>query len=94
MGGLVDGSVDLTLLLQLPDLVQAQISLFYPKIADALFADYAFLDEGDFMKENVRKFIEYIMAAAWNRHRKSIGRDAKKIETLKKEAQELFNGES
>ena len=63
-----------------------------PDVADALFGQDSFLDDSHFLKEEVRKFVEHVMAITWNRYRKAIKRDSTKIRTLREKAEDLFNG--
>jgi hypothetical protein len=75
-----------------PDLTQAQVVRAYPDVADALFGQDSFLDNSHFLKEEVWKFVEHVMAITWNRYRKAIKRDLMKIRTLREKAEDLFNG--
>jgi hypothetical protein len=81
-------------MVQLPELAQSQVVMFYPALADAFFGSDAFIEECNFLKEDVRRFMDHVMANAWNRARKTITRQRKSIGNMRKNANALFDGKS
>lgn len=77
---------------QLPDLATSQITTYYPHVAGALFGDDAFSDDGVFLKEPVRKFIDATMVEIWGRFRKMIQRERGRLEKRREEADALWQG--
>lgn len=68
----------------------AQASVCHNALVDELFGNDAY--EGDFFREPVRKFIENLMVNTWQRFRKSLFRETKRLNEIRQEVDKLWNG--
>ena len=78
--------------LKLPDLQTAQLQVSYPSIGQALFGSDAFIDDSDFLKEPVRRFIDTLVISNWGRLRGRVTREGTKVKTLQKAVEKDFEG--
>jgi hypothetical protein len=75
-------------------LADAQVARLYPEIAAALFGEDAFLnaDDPNYLKPNVLKFMDTLMAHTWQRFKKSLNREQERLEKTRKEISALWQG--
>jgi hypothetical protein len=80
---------------QFPSIQEAGVQSIINDFIDELFGDEGFADEDcSLVRPPVTRFIDALVANAWNRHRKWIKADKGRIENDKETVKQLWDGTS